>query len=1106
MSLWGLVKRSVGFYWRTNLGVLLTVLVSTAVLTGALVVGDSVRYSLRRMVRARLGDAQFALVGGNRFFRAQLADHLAQELNTSAAPVLQLRGLISNSEGTQRANRIEVIGADERFYDLGASENPFGKDEGDRIVLNEPLAAKLGVSIGDEVVLRVDKPDVMPRDIPLTPDSDLSIAFRLTVRAIAGELNFGRFSLQANQVAPLNAYVPMAWLQAQLGLTGRADMLLVAQNKQGALTVARVDKAVKKCWRLADAGLELRRLEQQDTLEIRSSRIFIDEPLAEAALNASTDSVGILTYFVNELRLGDKSTPYSMVTAMGKSEQSKDLIPPDMQDDEILINQWLADDLDAKVGNVIELTYFVIGPMRKLQEQKSRFKVRAIVPIEDLAADRELMPNFPGLADADNCRDWEPGIPIDLDKIRKQDEDYWDKYRGTPKSFVTLEAGQAMWSNRYGNLTAVRVPSSEQPEQVTAKLLDEVEPASIGLYFQPVRAQGMSAGGGATDFGQLFLGFSMFLVISALLLTGLVFVFGVESRSEQTGMLLAVGYSPKLARRLLLLEGAVLAVAGAIAGSAAGLLYTRAMIYGLATVWRMAVSGSQIHFHAEPTTLFVGALGGTAVSLIAIWLTLRRQVSRPARELLTGNLEWQFCTARPTSRVKLGFWVAAFAAAGAAVLLIVVATGDSTAVAGAFFGAGALLLIAGIGICQALLKMIGGGLHKPMASVAGLGFRNSTRRSGRSLAVIALLACGVFLIIAVGANRHDPSAEAHKRDSGTGGFALYGESAVGVLQDLNSESGRKSLGLDTPELTGIGLVQLRVRDGDDASCLNLNRAQRPRLLAVDPQHLQRRDAFGFQDVIKGADRRDGWRLLNRQEGADVVPAIGDYATVVWALGKSVGDELKYTDEKGRVFRLRIVGVLKDSILQGSLIIAEDKFVERFPSEDGYRLFLIDAPTDSTVAAAEKLSFALRDFGLELSSTTERLAAFSAVENTYLSIFQLLGGLGLMLGSVGLGLVVLRNVLERRGELAVLRAVGFEKASLKQLVFYEHAGLMLAGLVCGVVAALVAVSPALKSPRAEVPYLSLTLTIAAIGISGMIWIRIASAFSLSGRLLDALRNE
>ncbi|MHC4062210.1 MAG: FtsX-like permease family protein, partial [Planctomycetota bacterium] len=975
-------------------------------------VGDSVRYSLRRMVRARLGDTHFALVGGNRFFGARLADDLAQELNASVAPVLQLRGLISNSEGTRRANRIEVIGADQRFYDLGANENPFGKDEGDRIVLNEPLAAKLGVSVGDEVVLRVDKPGVMPRDIPLTPDSDLSVAFRLTVRAIADESKFGRFSLQANQVAPLNAYVQMAWLQAQLGLTGRADMLLVAQDKHTALTVARADKAVKKCWRLDDAGLELRRLEQQGALEIRSSRIFIDEPLAEAALNTSTDSVGILTYFVNELRLGEKSTPYSMVTAMGKSEQSKNLMPPDMQDDEILVNQWLADDLDAKVGSVIELTYFVIGRMRKLQEQKSRFKVRTIVPVEGPAADRELMPNFPGLADADNCRDWEPGIPIDLDKIRRRDEDYWDKYRGTPKAFVTLEAGQRMWSNRYGNLTAVRFPLSKQSEQVAARVLDKVDPASVGLFFQPVGTRGMKAGQGSTDFGQLFFGFSMFLVISSLLLTGLVFVFGVESRSEQTGMLLAVGYPPGLVKRLLLLEGGILAVAGAIAGSAAGLLYTRAMIYGLATVWQTAVSGSQIHFHPEPTTLVVGALAGIAISLLAIWLTLRKQVSRSARELLAGSLEWQFFTIRPTSRVKLGFWVAALAAAGAAVLLIVVATGDSTAAAGAFFGAGALLLIAGIGISQALLRVIGGGLRRPMASLAGLGLRNSARRSGRSLAVIALLACGIFLVVAVGANRQYPSAEAHRRASGTGGFALYGESAVGVLHDLNSESGRDSLGLDAPDLAAIGSVQLRVRDGDDASCFNLNRAQQPRLLGVEPEQLQRRGAFGFRDVIKSADRGDEWTLLNHDERANVVPAIGDYATVVWALGKAVGDQLQYTDEKGRAFKVRIVGTLKNSILQGSLIIAEDKFVERFPSEDGYRVFLIDAAADSAQAVTAELTDALQDFGLELMPTAQRLAAFSAVENTYLSIFQLLGGFGLILGSVGLGLIVLRNVLDR----------------------------------------------------------------------------------------------
>ena len=1113
MSLFGLAKRSLGFYWRTNLGVLLAAMVSTAVLAGALVVGDSVRHSLKMMVTARLGATQLAVVAQSRFFRAMLADELAAELNTAVAPVLQLRGLIANGDGTRRANKIEVLGVDEHFYRVGARENPFGGDWSEGIVLNEPLAERLGVEAGDEVVLRIGKPGLMPRDVPLTPDSDLSMAFRLVVRAVAGESEFGRFSLQANQVAPLNVFVPLHWLQEKLGRSAQANMLLVAGSPEDSITVDKADDAVRKCWRLADAGLELRELEHRDLLEIRSGRIFIDESLGDAAMGAADGAVGVLTYFVDELRLGDRSSPYSMVTAMG----ANNLITVNMQDDEILINQWLADDLGAKVGDVIELTYFVLGPMRKLVEQKSSFRIREILDMEDPVLDRELMPDFPGLADVENCRDWEPGIPIELDKIRERDEDYWQQYRGTPKAFVTLGAGQAMWANRYGNLTAVRYAASNESKQtITGRLLNAVEPGSVGLFFQSVRARGIKAGAEATDFGQLFLGFSIFLIVAALILMGLLFVFGVEGRSEQVGMLLAVGLGPKLVRRLLFIEGGMLAILGAIAGTAAGLLYTRAMIYGLATVWQVAVSGSTIHFYARPSTLFAGALGAVAVSLIAIWLTLRKQVSRPARELLGQGLQWQFFAAGRVSKSRIGLGTAAVATIAAVVLLVVMGTGDSGAVSGAFFGAGALLLIAGLGLSQALLRIVGGSWHRTMTSLSGLGLRNSTRRSGRSLAVVGLLACGIFLVVAVGANRHSPSEQDQRRDSGTGGFALFGESAIGILHDLNSESGRKSLGLADNELEDVQIVQLRVHDGDDASCFNLNRAQRPRLLGVQPKQLQMRGAFAFADTVEGAEREDAWGLLNRDLGADVVPAIGDYQTVIWALGKSIGDELEYTDEKGRRFRLRLVGMLKNSILQGSLLIAEDEFVRRFPSEDGYRIFLADvglrratprrAAEDKAEAVAGILSTRLRDFGLALTPAKQRLEAFSAVENTYLSIFQLLGGLGLILGSVGLGLVVLRNVLERRGELAMLQAVGFNKAALKRMVFYEHAGLLLCGLACGVAAGLVAVWPALKSTAAQVPYFSLVLTIAAIGISGVVWIRIASTFALSGEMLEALRNE
>jgi len=1131
MSLWKLAKRSLGFYWRTNLGVLLAVMVSAVVLTGALVIGDSVRYSLKMMVKARLGETKLALVPQKRFFRAELADDLAKELDTIVAPLLQLRGLIANGDGTKRANRIEVLGVDGRFFEIGTAQNPLGDSPNQSIVLNKPLAAKLGVGVGDEVVLRIEKPSLMPRDVPLTPDSGLSIAFRLVVKAVAGQSDFGRFSLQANQVTSLNVFVPLQWLQEKLDRNAQANTLLIAADAEANVTIEKANRAVRKSWQLADADLELRRLKRKDMFEIRSRRVFIDYPVAAAAMNAADGAVGILTYFVNRLRVGDRATPYSTVTAMKPSADAGSLIPMDVQDDEILVNQWLADDLGAKVGDLVELSYFVLGPMRKLQQQKRSFRIRAILPMDDLVVDPELMPDFPGLADVNNCRDWDPGITIDLEKIRKHDEDYWQQYRGTPKAFVTLRAGQKMWANRYGNLTAVRYPlSSGSSEDIAGRLLKKVNPASVGLFFQSVRARGIKAGGQGTDFGQLFLGLSMFLIIAALILMGLLFVFGIEKRSEQVGMLLAVGFSPKLVRRLLFIEGGILAVLGVALGTAVGLLYTKAMIYGLATVWQKAVSGSTIYFYAKPFTLLIGALVAVAVSLIAIWLTLRKQVSRPARELLAGGLEWQFLTAGPVSKGRIGLCIAAAAAVGAVLLLGVMGNADSAAVAGVFFGAGALLLIAGLGLTQALLRIAAGGWNKAMSSLAGLGLRNSTRRSGRSLAVVGLLACGIFLVIAVGANRHNPLAQAQRRDSGTGGFTLFGESTISILYDLNSPSGRQSMGLDTDvlgfrkagSLQDVQIVQLRVHDGDDASCLNLNRAQMPQLLGLQPDQLQKRGSFTFTKTIKTQDTRhktqdprpksevwspeSGWDLLSENLGEHVVPAVGDYATVYWALGKSVGDELAYIDEKGRRFRLRLVGMLKNSILQGSLLISEDEFIKRFPSEDGYRVLLIDAPQDRTEAVAGELSVRLRDFGLALTPTIQRLAEFNAVENTYLSIFQLLGGLGLILASVGLGLVVLRNVLERRGELAMLQAVGFEKAELKRMVFYEHGGLLMGGLACGIIAAMVAVSPALKSPGAQIPYFSLVLTIAAIAISGIVWIWIATTFALSGKMLDALRNE
>jgi ABC-type antimicrobial peptide transport system permease subunit len=237
-----------------------------------------------------------------------------------------------------------------------------------------------------------------------------------------------------------------------------------------------------------------------------------------------------------------------------------------------------------------------------------------------------------------------------------------------------------------------------------------------------------------------------------------------------------------------------------------------------------------------------------------------------------------------------------------------------------------------------------------------------------------------------------------------------------------------------------------------------------------------------------------------------VPAIGDANSIQWAMGKKVGDTIDYVDERGQPFKVRIVGAVANSILQGQLIIDEAEFVKRFPSESGYRMFLIDAPSNRVAEVSATLSRAMQDVGLELTPTAQRLTQFNAVQNTYLGTFQVLGGLGLLLGSVGLGIVVLRNVLERRGELAVLLAVGFRKPALQRLLLVENGALLMLGLATGVIAAAVAVLPALLSPGTQLPWLTLTLTLTAVLLNGALWTWAATRVALRGDLLAALRNE
>jgi ABC-type antimicrobial peptide transport system permease subunit len=438
-------------------------------------------------------------------------------------------------------------------------------------------------------------------------------------------------------------------------------------------------------------------------------------------------------------------------------------------------------------------------------------------------------------------------------------------------------------------------------------------------------------------------------------------------------------------------------------------------------------------------------------------------------------------------------------------LIFIVGAGRGKEATGAFFASGALLLISGIAYSSFYLTRI----QQKSSLKPGLiktGFQNASRAKTRSLLLIGLLASGLFIVFTVGANRHGVIQNPYERSSGTGGFAFYAQTLMPVLYDLNSEKGREFYALEELDVQQVSFIPFRVKEGEDASCLNLNRVSTPQLLGVDPESLDQKEAFSFTSLVDNIDEGAPWLSLNADPSSEIVPGIADETVIIWGLGKSVGDTLHYIDENGKQFGIRLVAGLANSVFQGNVIISKDILMKRYPSVSGHRLFLIDCPSDQIEPVQRKVGWALQDLGLDISSTAARLAGFNKVENTYLSIFLILGGFGLLLGTIGLGIVVMRNILERRGELALLKAVGFQKKAINKLILSEHILLLVIGTLCGFLTAIIAVLPAMITPGSAVPYFTILITLMVILVSGIVWIFWATSFALRGDLLPALRNE
>ena len=1185
-----LIQNLLYFRWA-NLAVLAGMAVATAVLTGALMVGDSVRGSLRALAVQRLGPVDYALVA-TRFFEQSLGDRIAKSGEQfQVVPAVIVRGGASGeSGGPGESGQRRTAGVQIAALGGDAGWVP-GVSRGGAVV-NGALAEELGLggAGGGTVLLSLPTQQDIPREATLARRSRQQAlsGMRVTAETVVAEPGMASmFSLEGSQRTTRNAWVNLAQLQSAIEQPGRVNALLVHDKVPGrgagAAEAGELNRRLREVATLADYGLSITP-GGNDEAVLNARGTYLPGPIIQAAEQAAAAAGAPLrrvsVYLVNTVAVagGDRKIHYAVVAGIDPIDGGP------LAADEVALNQWTADRLGAKVGDRLTFTYFRRQPRGELEEVTSdvAYRVARVLPMQGLGADRSLTPEYKGLTDAKSVSDWDPpeGVEIDKKRVTPEDEAYWKQYQAAPKLFVSFETARKLWGGAYGDVTSLRVPAGKA-EGFKNELRNRIDPASLGLSFQPVKAQQLAAATGSTDFAMLFVGFSFFLIAAAALLVAMLFRLNIEQRARQVGLLSAVGFAPRELRRLALGEGMMLAVAGGLIGLAGAVGYTGLMVTGLRTWWVDAVGTTALRLYVEPRTLVIGLLASLAVAFLAILWAVWQIGKTEAARLLAGGRYAPVAAAAQRRGVGIASWVGvaaglcglvllglgilgtvdpkvAFLAGG--VLLLVSCLGLVSAqmqnvqgrrgarglrrvlqsldllctgvflaglglvsfaagaywirpgvihplflqwmewmaplpdwmatvafavvitlAIGAWVAATAALLKGGFGMLVPVFRTGSAGVAVELSSIAAAGVRNAVRHTARSVLSIGLIAFAAFTLVTVSAMREGPPTDTHKKESGAGGYTLILQADIPLMGDLGTVQGRKLLGVDpadAPLWDRVHFMPLRSWAGQDISCLNLTRPSTPTILSV-PHALVERGGFAKAGENPLA-------LLERPIENDEVPVVTDAETAEYILHLGVGRTMPdpIIDQHGRPRKLKLVGTLSHSIFQSEMLMSEASFLQLFPAQGGFGTVLIEAAPGDQDEVRRLLGSNLGDYAVTVDRTADRLAAYARVKNTYLSTFQTLGSLGLMLGTIGLAVVLLRNLVERRAELALLTALGFRRSARLRLVLSENAFLLVLGLVVGCGCALLGVLPSITSSGRTINFAALSLTLAAVLVIGL----------------------
>lgn len=953
------------------------VVIMTAVIYGSLILGDSVRGTLVDRVDERLGNAETIITSGTSFLNEEI---MSSHLLANADAYLMTDGFVSVNG---KLIPVYVWGNDKDSI-------PYGE-----AIINEPLANKL---TDEDFVLHLPSHSLVPSGTLFVTQS-YSTQLRLHTHGIKTVKEGGNLYLRNEQTLPLNVFMNRQELAEIMVLEGKVNLIMSPEYI--------TESQLIELWNPAISGLKV------NNNVITTDRIFIQEEVVDTLYNILKNKTDrkVLAYLVNDIYTDTDSVPYSFVSATDFWKNSS------LKADEMILSDYTANRLNIFVGDSVSIDYFVSKDFKKLETRKHSFIVKDIVPLDEIAADSLLSAEFPGLSNVERCADWDSDLPINMDHIKKIDEDYWYAYHQTPKAIVSYEAIADDWSTSFGSATALQIENAEEKTKA-------LKPQQFGIVAIQPRESGIYAATHGTDFSSLFLALGFFIILSGILLMQNPLVEMFTERKDEIEIYYSLGFTNKRIYDILLKESLRVIIPSIILGIIVGFCYAAIILFLLSNVWSGATHTEGFGYHINYISILISFVIGLIICLLTAYYSIKRVLKDKYRKI-----EAKQNISKPT----LGY-IGIIACFGLFSLNLIV------------YHSIVIFVICGILWLIASSVLLLSYIYKKANAKSNferktLIWKTLAAQKSQVLLSYEALAIGIFTVFAVGLNRPDFSHSVEE-SSITGGYNLWCDSRIPIEYDLNSKEVHNKLALkDLAE--GTTFMQCLKHTQDEASCLNLNKVSTPTVLGISLGDIQ---GFGVDTTLLSS---------NNIQGVNNYPVLIDQEALIWSLMKSVGDTLHYSSSNGEPINLIIAGTYPTGIFHGSALMNKNIFRKIWKEESGSKIFLVR--TNKEEETKNLLEIALSQYGVSICTTTERIEQFFSVTDTYLAIFLTLGGLGMIIGIFCLIIVIRKNLVSRRLNIDTMRCLGFDKETIRQQLYKENIIVPITAIAAGAIGSIISIS-------------------------------------------------